>query len=116
MSCTIEWLWHLVGVEYIHLVDHSSMGSPKVPLTTVHKIRNNFKNSIVLSGGYTLERAENDLASSMDDLIAFGRGFLANPDFVSRLKNKEKLNPISIDTFYTPYEKGYTDYPYFKVK
>jgi N-ethylmaleimide reductase len=106
---------NLVGVEYIHLVDHFSMGSPKVPLTTVQKIRNNFKNSIILSGGYTLERAEDDLASCMADLIAFGRGFLANPDFVSRLKSKEKLNPISKDTFYTPYEKGYTDYPYFKV-
>jgi NADH:flavin oxidoreductases, Old Yellow Enzyme family len=106
---------NLIGIAYIHLVDHSSMGSPKVQLTTVQKIRNNFKNSIVLSGGYTLERAEKDLASCMADLIAFGRGFLANPDFVSRLQNKAELNPVATDTFYTAGAKGYTDYPALSI-
>jgi N-ethylmaleimide reductase len=100
-----------IGIAYIHLVDHSSMGAPKVELTTVQKIRNNFRNSIILSGGYTRQRAEKDLASGMADLIAFGRGFLANPDFVSRMQQNAELNPLAKETFYTPDAKGYTDYP-----
>jgi N-ethylmaleimide reductase len=106
-----------VGIAYIHLVDHSSMGAPKVELSTVQKIRNNFENALILSGGYTRERAERDLASGMADLIAFGRGFLANPDFVSRMQNNADLNPPAMDTFYTPDAKGYTDYSFLsKVK
>jgi N-ethylmaleimide reductase len=100
------------GIAYVHLVDHSSMGTPKVESSTVKKIRDNFKNTIILSGGYTRERAEIDLASGLADLIAFGRGFLSNPDFVFRLENNSELNPIAMDTFYTPDAKGYTDYPH----
>jgi N-ethylmaleimide reductase len=91
------------------------MGAPKVEPSTVKKIRNNFKNALILSGGYTRERAEKDLTSGLADLITFGRGFLANPDFVSRLKNNSKLNSVAMDTFYTPDAKGYTDYPYLSV-
>ena len=91
-----------IGIAYIHLVDHSSMGAPKVEPSTVKKIRNNFKNTLILSGGYIRERAENDLTSGLADLITFGRGFLANPDFVSRLKNNSELNSVAMDTFYTP--------------
>jgi len=100
-----------IDIAYIHLVDHSSMGTPKVEPSTVKKIRDNFKNALILSGGYTREKAEADLTSGLANLIAFGRGFLANPDFVSRLKNNSPLNPIAMDTFYTPDAKGYTDYP-----
>ncbi len=101
-----------IGIAYIHLVDHSSMGTPKVEPSTVKKIRDNFKKTLILSGGYTRERAEKDLTSGLADLIAFGRGFLANPDFVSRVKNNSELNPLAMDTFYTPGAKGYTDYPF----
>jgi N-ethylmaleimide reductase len=106
---------NVMGIAYIHLVDHSSMGAPKVELSTVQKIRNNFKNSLMLSGGYAHERAEKDLASGMADLIAFGRGFLANPDFVSRMQHNAEFNPPAMDTFYTPDAKGYTDYPSLPV-
>jgi N-ethylmaleimide reductase len=104
-----------IGIAYIHLVDHSSMGTPKVEPTTVQKIRNNFKNALILSGGYTRERAEKDLASGMANLIAFGKMFLANPDLVTRLQNNAELNPPVMDKFYTADAKGYTDYPTLSV-
>jgi N-ethylmaleimide reductase len=87
------------------------MGTPEVELSTVQTIRNNFKRTLILSGGYTRERAEKDLESGLADLIAFGRGFLSNPDFVSRLRDNAGLNPIDNSTFYTPGANGYTDYP-----
>jgi len=101
-----------IGIAYIHLVDHSSMGTPKVELSTVQKIRKNFKKTIILSGGYERERAEKELVSGMANLVAFGRGFLSNPDFVYRLQHNSELNQVSMDTFYTPDAKGYTDYPF----
>lgn len=105
-----------VGIVYIHLVNHSYMGSPRVEPTTVRKIRNAFKNSLILSGGYSRERAENDLSSGMADLIAFGQGFLANPDLVTRLQNNADLNVPVMETFYTADAKGYTDYPFLSTE
>lgn len=45
------------------------------------------------------------------DLIAFGRPALANPDLVERLQHDVALHAPDFATFYTPGEKGYTDYP-----
>jgi N-ethylmaleimide reductase len=106
-----------LGIVYIHLVDHSAMGAPEVPQEIKGIIRNRFKNTLILSGGYDKERAENDLESGMADLIAFGRPFINNPDFVDRLKNNWPLsNDLKMGLFYTPDEKGYTDYPIYKAK
>ncbi len=100
-----------IGLVYLHLVDHSSMGAPKPDATLVKQIRETFKGALILSGGYDLARANADLAAGNGDLIAFGKPFLANPDLAERLKNGAALNPIDPATLYTPGAKGYTDYP-----
>lgn len=98
---------------YIHIVDHSSMGAPEVPNSVKRAIKDAFGGPIIASGGYnSAEEAEAALEGGLGDLVAFGRPFLANPDLVHRLKNKLELNAPDFDTFYTPGEKGYTDYPY----
>ena len=103
-----------LGIAYIHIVDHSAMGAPKVPLELKKLIRSTFKNTIILSGGYDLERAESDLKSGLGDLVAFGRPFINNPDLVDRFKNNRALSTnLDFSTFYTPGEKGYTDYPVY---
>jgi N-ethylmaleimide reductase len=105
-----------LGIAYIHVVDHSAMGAPAVPLELKKLIRNNFKNTIILSGGYEKERAESDLQSGLGDLVAFGRPFINNPDLVARMQNNQALSEtLNMDQFYTADEKGYTDYPSFKA-
>lgn len=105
-----------LGIACIHIVDHSAMGAPAVPLETKEMIRKNFKNTIILSGGYDMERAEADLESGLGDLVAFGRPFINNPDLVNRFKNKWPLSQdLKMDLFYTADEKGYTDYPAHKA-
>jgi N-ethylmaleimide reductase len=99
------------GLVYIHLVDHSPMGAPKVPDSIKQMFRNVFKGNLILSGGYDAKRAEKDLAENKCDLIAVGRGFLANPDLVARWKTGASENAVDMSTFYTPGPKGYTDYP-----
>jgi N-ethylmaleimide reductase len=105
-----------LGIAYIHLVDHSAMGAPAVPIEIKKTIRNNFKNNIILCGGYNKERGEADIQSGLCDLVAFGRPFINNPDLVERLKNDWPLaKDLHQDLFYAADEKGYTDYPNYKA-
>jgi N-ethylmaleimide reductase len=99
------------GLTYVHLVDHSAGGAPPVPASIKATFRSTFKRTLILSGGYDSERAESDLTAGKADLIAVGKGFLANPDLVTRWKAKATVNAPDATTFYTPGPKGYTDYP-----
>ena len=99
------------GLMYIHLVDHSALGAPRVPDDIKTLYRKTFKRTLILSGGYDAARAEADLKAGKADLIAVGRPFLANPDLVERWKEGAAENAPDMATFYTPGPKGYTDYP-----
>jgi len=99
-----------VGLAYIHVVDHSSMGAPEVSPELKAKIRASFKGKYILSGGYDAVRANADLDAQKGDLVAFGRPFISNPDLVTKLQSSAALTPPDMSTFYTPGEKGYTDY------
>lgn len=99
-----------IGLVYIHVVDHSSMGAPEVSPELKAKIRANFKGKYILSGGYDAARANADLDAQKGDLVAFGRPFISNPDLVQKLQNGTALTDPEPGTFYTPGEKGYTDY------
>jgi N-ethylmaleimide reductase len=103
-----------LGLVYIHLVDHSSMGTPPVPDAIKATFRTLFKRTLMLSGGYDAQRAESDLEAGKCDLIAVGRPFLANPDLVDRWRSGLDLNAPDMATFYTPGPEGYTDYQAFK--
>jgi N-ethylmaleimide reductase len=99
------------GVLYIHLVDHSSMGSPEVPPSIKAMFRHEFKGALILSGGYDAFRAESDLEAGKCDLIAVGRQFISNPDLVARWKSGAALNEPDMNSFYMSGPEGYTDYP-----
>lgn len=99
-----------IGLVYIHIVDHSSMGAPEVSPELKAKLRANFKGKYILSGGYDAARANVDLDAQKGDLVAFGRPFISNPDLVQKLQSGAALTDPDFSTFYTPGEKGYTDY------
>lgn len=100
---------------YVHVVDHSALGAPHVPLEIKQAIRKEFKNTVILAGGHTKESAEAELQSGLADLVAFGRPFINNPDLVDRMQNDLPLSTdLHFDLFYTPDEKGYTDYPVYQ--
>jgi N-ethylmaleimide reductase len=99
------------GLLYIHLVDHSSMGAPAIPESIRTMLRSQSNTHLILSGGYDFKRAESDLIAGKADLIAVGKGILANPDLKRRWETGAALNAPDMSTFYTPGPKGYTDYP-----
>jgi N-ethylmaleimide reductase len=96
---------------YLHQLDHSAMGAPAVPASSKKQLRNAFKQTYIAAGGFETATAEALLAFGDADLVAFGRPFLCNPDLVARMKAGAALNAPDMSTFYTPGEKGYTDYP-----
>ncbi len=104
-----------IGIAYLHIVDHSALGAPAVPLSIKQTIRSAFSNTIILAGGYDKDKAAADLHSGLGDLVAIGRPFINNPDLVERYLNDWPLNTnLNMDQFYTADEKGYTDYPTHK--
>ncbi len=100
-----------LGLVYLHLVNHESMGAPAMPADLPGKLKAAFGGTFIASGGLDREKAESLLESGAADLVAFGRPALATPDLVERLQTNAPLNAPDFATFYTPGEKGYTDYP-----
>lgn len=100
-----------LGIVYVHVVDHSALGGTAVPPHVTEAIRKAFTGTLILAGGYDATRAEADLQTRKGDLIGIGRPFIANPDLVERMKTGAELTQPDFSTFYTPGEKGYTDYP-----
>lgn len=106
-----------IGIVYVHIVDHSAMGAPEVPAQIKKTIKDTFQNTVILAGGYNEAKAEADLTNNSADLIAFGRPFINNPDLVDRFTNNWPLSAdLDFNSFYTPDEKGYTDYPTYKAE
>lgn len=104
-----------IGLAYVHIVDHSAIGAPTVPLEIKQAIRNLFQQTVILAGGHTKESAEAELQSGLADLEGFGRPFINNPDLVARFAQNQPLSgDLDMTTWYTPGEKGYTDYPIYQ--
>jgi len=100
-----------LGLVYLHLVDHSAMGAPPVPAAFKQQLRAAFAGTFIAVGGFDAVSGETVLQDKQADLAAFGRPFISNPDLVARLRTGAALAPPDMATFYTPGEKGYTDYP-----
>ncbi|MFD0373029.1 alkene reductase [Streptomyces sp. NPDC059071] len=100
---------------YLHVI----FADPDQPL--FHQIREAWPSTLIanpdLGWGLPLpadggRAAGERLLAAGADLISFGRGFLANPDLVERLRTGAPLNPVR-DRYlmYTGGETGYNDYP-----
>lgn len=100
-----------IGIAYIHLSTN-----PEIPEKTYQSIRAVFNNTIIYCGGLNPESAEEMLTGNSIDLVAFGRNFLANPDFISRIQKNAPFNDVDYNTLYSPGEVGYIDYPFYTSK
>jgi N-ethylmaleimide reductase len=100
------------NLAYLHILEGlpgSAMAGPD-PRVTPH-LRHAYNGILIVNGGYNQEIGEQTIANGEADLIAYGTPFLANPDLVERFRQSAALNTPDSHTFYTPDEKGYTDYP-----
>lgn len=100
------------GIAFIHLAEADWDDAPQVPYEFRETLRATFSGAIIVAGNYTREKADKLLTAGLVDLVAFGRPFIANPDFPHRLKQNLPLADISNPaTLFGGTEVGYTDYP-----
>ncbi len=102
---------------YLHIYEATEAdirhGGTVVP--TSH-LRECYQGTLMVNGGYTLEKANSVLAAKQADLVSFGRLFIANPDLPKRFLYNAPLNQPDESTFYGGTEKGYTDYPTLELQ
>jgi N-ethylmaleimide reductase len=106
-SALIEGL-NPLGLLYLHVLE-----GPDTHFR--EQLRKQWGGPFILNTGFTgpshLSTAQEAVDTGATDLFCIGRGFLANPDLVERLRTGVALNQAQPETFYSGGAKGYTDYP-----
>jgi len=97
------------NLAYLHLIE--PVGTPANDQLG-RTVRRAFNGPLILCGGFDNASARVALAEGRADLIAFGVGFIANPDLALRLQLDAPWNPPDPTTFYSGGDRGYIDYPF----
>jgi len=99
------------GIAYLHLVEADWEDAPQFTEAFRQAVRARFTRPIIVAGKYDRARAEWVLAQGYADLVAFGRPFVANPDFPRRLADNLPLADFDGSTLFGGTARGYIDYP-----
>lgn len=97
------------NLAYLHVLDDPD---EQPGFDVIGALRRQYRGILIANGGYDKARANRDIDSGRADLVSFGVLFIANPDLPERFRRNAPLNEPDEATFYTPGEKGYTDYPF----
>jgi N-ethylmaleimide reductase len=106
-----------LGLAYIHVIEGATGGPRELEdrpfdyeaLKAAYRQAGG-KGAWMVNNGYDKPLADEALKEG-DDLVAFGKPFISNPDLVRRLREGAPLNEWDKNTFYGGREKGYIDYP-----
>lgn len=89
---------------YVHVADGTGSGWHA-------KLRPLYKGLYFANAGFTYEGGTELLEKNGADAIVFATKFIANPDLPERFRRGAELTQPDRATFYSPGEKGYSDYP-----
>ncbi len=103
---------NLRGLVYLHLSEPDWAGGMPYNDEFRQGIRERFERMIIAAGGYTADKALNNIEAGFIDAAAFGRDYIANPDLAERIQHNLPFNRQDPQTFYGGGVAGYTDYPY----
>ena len=101
------------NLAYLHLsepftdVTHVFFSEPNI----AKHFRPLYKGSLMINNEFTQEKGNRVLQEDLADLVSFGKLFISNPDLPKRFEINGDITRWDKNTFYTPGEKGYTDYP-----
>ena len=106
-----------LGLAYIHVIEGATGGPRELDdrpfdyeaLKAAYRTAGG-KGAWMVNNGYDKPMAETAVKEG-DDLIAFGRPFIANPDLVRRIRENAPWNEVDKATMYGGGEHGYIDYP-----
>lgn len=74
-------------------------------------LRSKYSGKLIRNDSFTPESGARAIEQNHADAIAYGKDFLANPDFVERVRVGAELNAAKPEKFYSGGADGYTDYP-----
>ena len=98
-----------LSLAYLHVVE--DLESVPAAQRVARDMRQAFKGTFILNGGYDAALGTAALAAGEADLIAYGKPYISNPDLVRRYREGLALSPRNSATFYTEGAQGYIDYP-----
>ncbi|KAG2436722.1 hypothetical protein HXX76_006246 [Chlamydomonas incerta] len=99
------------GLAYLHMVEPRMAGNEeRATVETLLPFRAVWKGAFIAAGGFRPATGAQAVAAAHCDLVAYGRWYLANPDFHKCILLGAPLNPYHRDTFYSGGTEGYTDY------
>jgi len=106
-----------MNLAYIHIIEGATGGPRELPdrpfdyaaLKAAYREAGG-KGAWMVNNGYDQAMAENAVQHG-DDLVAFGKLYIANPDLVARMKQGGPFNQGNQKTWYGGGAEGYTDYP-----
>lgn len=111
------------GIAYVQILEPESnaYGNEHGPgnkqiQETAKTFRPYFKGLLMANFNLTPETATTFINEGVADLVSFGRHFIANPDFIERIRNQWPYNEGDASTFYGGGAKGYIDYPFYETK
>lgn len=93
---------------YVHVADGTGTGWHA-------KLRPLYNGLYFANAGFTFESGTELLAQNGADAIVFATKFIANPDLPERFRRGAELSQSDRSTYYSPGEKGYSDYPSLAV-
>lgn len=97
-----------LGLAYLHVMRPFMHAVNVDPVVEARKI---YRGKLIAASGYDGATAAALVQAGGADAVAFGRAYIANPDLVARFRESLAIAKPDDATFYTPGEKGYTDYP-----
>lgn len=97
-----------VGLSFLHLY-FSDLANSEV----FRSLRSRFQGLVLAEGSLPAEDYVRMLQDGRLDLTGFGRPFIANPDFLKRLREGFPLSRTDPHTVYYGGPAGYTDYPFW---
>jgi N-ethylmaleimide reductase len=69
-----------------------------------------YNGTLIINAGFNQEKGNKVIEDEDADMVAYGKPYVSNPDLVERFAQGAPLTEADSNTFYTPGEKGYTDY------
>jgi N-ethylmaleimide reductase len=96
---------------FLHVIEGQTGGPRDVAPFDYAALRRRFAGAWMVNNGYTRAMALDAVASGAADLVAFGKAFIANPDFGRRLRDDAPMNKLDVARLYGGGAAGYTDYP-----
>ncbi len=106
------------NLAYVHLSEPFTdvTNVPYAEPNIAKRYRPKCKGTLIINNNFDQEKGNKVIEEGLADLVAFGKLFISNPDLPKRFELNAKLAKWDEQTFYTPGEKGYTDYPMLTLK